>query len=171
MQDVMIDLETLDTRSTAVILSIGAVRFGPEEIGPTFHQAITIESNLDVGRTVSGSTLMWWLDQDALARKAVINAVRQPLSDVLNQLSKFIKPTDKVWGNGASFDNSIIANAYQCVGLPLPWQYWNDRCFRTMKATYNHAPKPPFVGTEHDALDDAVNQAEHLQEIWRYIKV
>lgn len=173
MNDVMIDVETLDTRPSTVILSIGAVRFNieqPEVIGDTFHVYVDIDSCLAHGRTVSGSTIMWWLDQDQAAREKLLRAARVPLKSALLELSTFITEKDRVWGNGASFDNAILADAYRSVGLPQPWRYWGDMCYRTLKNLYPHVKKPAFTGVQHDALDDAIHQARHLQLIYQRIK-
>lgn len=173
MQDVMIDLETLDTRPSTVILSVGAVRFDleqPDVIGDTFHVHIDIDTCLAAGRTVSGSTLLWWLDQDDDARKKISCADRVPLRDALLSLSTFIGPKDRVWGNGAGFDNVILSDAYRSLNLEQPWRYWGDMCYRTLKNLYRHVPRPELVGVAHDALDDAVFQARHLQLIYQRIK-
>jgi hypothetical protein len=78
-------------------------------------------------------------------------------------------PVAEIWGNGASFDNAILAEAYDCARIDRPWKYWNDRCYRTMK---NQFPLVPFrrSGTHHNALDDARSQAEHLMEIFEDLK-
>lgn len=174
MQDVMIDIETLDTRPSTVILSIGAVRFDiekPEVIGDTFHVHVDIDSCLAAGRTVSGNTILWWLDQSDEARKKITDAQRVPLHRALLQLSTFVTEKDRVWGNGASFDNSALSDAYRSCGLPQPWRYWGDMCYRTLKNLYKDiVPKPVFQGIPHDALADAFNQAIHLQLIYRRIK-
>lgn len=166
MQDVMIDIETLDVRPTAVILSIGAVRFDAQgdRFGDSFHIHVDIDSNLDMGRTVSGSTIMWWLDQNEQARQRLVEAKRVTLPVALHRLSKFITDQDRVWGNGAAFDNVILADAYRACGIQLPWRFWNDRCYRTLAAQNKHIPKTR-TGVAHDALDDAITQAQHLQQI------
>lgn len=174
MQDVMIDVETLDTRPSTVILSIGAVRFDidkPEVIGDTFHVHIDIDSCLAAGRTVSGSTILWWLDQSDEARHKLTEATRVPLKTALQGLATFINEKDRVWGNGASFDNAILSDAYRCVGLAQPWRYWGDMCYRTLKSLYRHVPKPEFRGIKHEALADAVNQATHLQLIYEKVRM
>lgn len=172
MSDVMIDIETLDTRASAVILSIGAVKFDPNKQGVIlegFHEHIDIDSCLKAGRTVSGSTVLWWLEQENDARNRIVDANRISLHDALAKLSTFIGPNDRVWGNGAAFDNAVLTAAYDAVGLPAPWKFWNDRCYRTMKSLYSNVPQPAFAGVAHDALDDAVKQALHLQDIFAEI--
>lgn len=173
MQDVMIDVETLDTRPSTVLLSIGAVRFDiekPEVIGDTFHVHIDIDSCLAAGRTVSGSTILWWLDQSDEARRKITQAERVPLHRALLQLTTFVNEKDRIWGNGASFDNSILSDAYRSVGLQQPWRYWGDMCYRTLKNLYKDVVKPKFEGIKHDALADAINQAVHLQLIYERIR-
>jgi exodeoxyribonuclease VIII len=70
----------------------------------------------------------------------------------------------KIWGNGASFDNVILANAYRRNDLNIPWKYYNDRCYRTMKSLAPHI-KMEREGTHHNALSDAISQANHLIRI------
>lgn len=71
-----------------------------------------------------------------------------------------------IWGNGASFDNVILANAYRAASIQQPWAYWNDRCYRTLKKRYLDIALRR-QGTHHNALDDAISQAEHLITIWK----
>ena len=170
MNDVMIDIETLDTRPTAVILSIAAVRFDSmtqAPLGESFQCHVDIDSNLKWGRTISGSTLLWWLGQDEEARRSVTDATTIPLGEALHQLRSFIKDTDRVWSNGASFDVAILSDAYRAAGTDTPWRFWNDRCYKTLKNLHPEVPKPEFVGVKHNALDDAKFQAVHTQNIMR----
>lgn len=173
MRDIMLDLETLDTRTSAVILSIGAVRFDAHtvgSIGEMIHLHVDIDSNLAVGRTVGGSTIEWWLDQDEDARKKILEGEKIPLPNALSALRNFINDEDRVWGNGAAFDNVVVADAFKACGMEQPWRFWNDMCYRTLKNVFRNVPKPKFEGTVHDALDDAVNQAKHLQAIMATIR-
>lgn len=162
----MLDLETLDTSPTALILAIGAVKFGRTELGDVFYMAIDIQSCLDKDLTISGSTLTWWLEQSLEAQAEAFKGTIQ-LPEALRHFAEFLEDSDiKVWGNGAAFDNVILANAYRACGIPVPWKFWNDRCYRTLK---NERPEVPLerVGTHHNALDDAISQAQHLIRIWK----
>jgi len=170
MNDIMLDIETLDTKASAVVLSIAAVRFdinNEDSIGGEFHAHIDIQDSLDIGRTVSGSTLLWWLGQEEDARMRVSHARREPAKDVVEQLARFIKNGDRVWGNGAAFDNAIISNLFSHVGVKQSWRFSNDMCYRTMKNLYPQVAQPQFAGVRHDALDDAIHQARHLQRIYK----
>lgn len=174
MNDVMIDLETLDTTPSSVILSIGAIRFDINQIdsfGPVFSATLSINKQIKkFGRTVSEDTLFWWLSQSDDARNSLLSHTREDYKSVLLDLGMFLSSTDIVWGNGADFDNAILSSAYSSIGLNPPWKHRNNRCYRTMKSMFPNVPKPEFVGIPHNAVDDARNQALHLQHIWAHIK-
>lgn len=179
----MIDLETLDINLSAVILSIGAVRFllpkkGEEIEGEfilyrdnPFYEVVDINDQLYQGRTVSGDTIRWWMVQDPEVQTAAFALNTHPLKDTLHQLFMFVnqEPDTMVWGNGANFDISILEHAYQKTRLPAPWGYNNVRCYRTLKTTWSDVPEEAFQGMEHNALDDAINQALHTQRIYEII--
>ena len=73
-----------------------------------------------------------------------------------------------MWGNGAEFDNVILSQAYKNVEKEVPWQYYNNRCYRTVKNLFPHI-EMERVGAHHNALDDAKSQAEHLLGIIRTV--
>ena len=167
---VMIDIETLGTNNEAVILSIGACKFEPNnhraKIKDSFYVAIDPTTCTNAGLKMDAATIMWWLDseQDS-ARAQMMKDQRLDLSSALDGFSAWFGDTTlPVWGNGATFDSVILRTAYQKVGEAAPWQFWHDRCYRTIKSL---APdvKLVRVGTHHNALDDAISQAQHLQKI------
>ena len=161
----MIDLETLGTRPGDVILSIGAVKFNDIGLGEEIHLTIDAESCKAAGLRAQKSTLDWWAKQSAEARKAAFSG-ELSLEAALLKLTMWMPPTDTavVWGNGANFDNALLAAAYRAVKLDTPWNFWNDRCYRTMMALFPQ-PKQTRVGTHHNALDDAKTQALRLIDV------
>lgn len=172
--EVMIDLETADTTSRAAIMSIGAVRFNEKEFcKETFYRAITLDSNIKAGRTISGSTLGWHMKQDDEVRAVFNDPNAVPLAQALQELREFIgehlvAKNTKVWGNGAVFDIAILNDAYTYVMNELPpWEFWNIKCFRTIKdSEFGRKVAKPANVLAHNALADALAQAEHLQLIW-----
>lgn len=169
MKHVMLDCETLGTTASAVILSIGAVKFdlASDKIDDTgFYASITIESNLDYGRRIQEDTLLWWLKQEASAQQ-VFHESKTTLDAALVDLSDWIGSDDyTVWSNGADFDLPMLAHAYSQVGIEVPWKFWNSRCFRT----YKNLPgakdiRLPTPGVKHNALSDAYQQVQTLQAI------
>lgn len=156
----MIDLETMDTAPTAAIVSVGAVKFNNETILDEFYAIIDLQSCIDEGLTMSASTVQWWLNQSNRTDTFDDNK-SDLLAPVLKAFANWIGPNAIVWGNGVDFDNVILRNAYNACGLPLPWLYYNNMCYRTVK---NLAPniKITRYGNHHNALDDARDQARHL---------
>jgi exodeoxyribonuclease VIII len=167
--NVMIDLETMGNSSTAAIIAIGAVEFSKDGLGREFYTTVNLGSAVAAGLTMDASTVLWWMEQSDAARKAAIAAGRcpRPLATALGSLSQWMPVDAEVWGNGATFDNVILTNAYKSVGLTRPWPFWTDRCFRTLKNLYPHIGAPERTGTHHNALDDAKFQALHAIEIFK----
>jgi hypothetical protein len=166
MNNIMLDLETLGTGNNAVIISIGAVLFDKDGISNnTFYRRVDPQSCVAAGMKMSVSTVMWWMKQSEEAR-AEFNKPSGHISEVLQMFSYWV--TDnvgnfeerKVWGNGATFDNVILDNAYKACMIEKPWPYWGDACYRTLKNLFPEV-KMERTGTFHNALDDARSQAEH----------
>lgn len=168
--NVMVDLETMGTGSSAAIVSIGAVKFSAEGgVEPdTFYRVVHLSSSLDAGMSLDGSTVMWWLSQAQDARSA-LQAANTSLADALMQFKGWCPQDAQVWGNGATFDNVILANAFKLCGINQPWKFYNDRCFRTLKNLYPGIMPDERIGTAHNALDDAQYQAQHAVKILRSI--
>jgi hypothetical protein len=168
---VMIDIETLGTDPDAIVLSIGAVTFNtldtPGAFFGEFYEILEIDSQKTLGRTVSKDTLNWWKNQSADARMVLTTTERSNTKDALTRLHSFIGGL-KVWGNGSDFDNVIMKSLFTDYGIPCPWEFWNNRCFRTFKNEFKGlVVAPPFRETKHNALYDAEHQARHLQMIFR----
>lgn len=168
---IVIDLETLDTKSTAAIIAIGAVRFDPWQPNPvftTFQSLVSVDSAIRVG-SVSGSTLAFWMQQSEQTR-AQFKGERD-LRDVLLDLAAWF-PSEgcQVYGYGADFDCVILTHAYRQFDLPVPWKYQNQRCLRTLTAL---APAVPYVksAVAHDALADALAEAEHLIKLYQHFNI
>jgi DNA polymerase III epsilon subunit-like protein len=163
---VMIDLETLSTRANATILSIGATKFTLSEgIIDKFYCNIDAKSCKTAGLHVDKSTIDWWMQQSAAARDALLVDQLQ-LVDALQSFTDWIG-RDKVmpWGNGASFDISILESAYAAVSLPYPWRYSNIMCYRTvmnLMGLSNAKIRASENDTHHHALDDAISQTNTL---------
>jgi hypothetical protein len=166
---VMVDLETYDTKPTSLVLSIGAVRFDPMNLsGPSepFYVVLNHEQQIERGRTVSERTLDWWAKQSAEAQE-VLQAPRMDVSQGLEFFADFVnkEPDTCVWGNGADFDNVILASLYNSFGMQQPWKYSNSRCYRTLRGfalPYDYFEKER-EGVHHNALDDAIYQAMEMR--------
>jgi DNA polymerase III epsilon subunit-like protein len=170
MKHLMVDLETLGTVPGCVILSIGAVFFDENGLGDEFDKVISKRSCIDAGLLIDTNTEAWWAKQSVEATQVLRDAEiegENTLLSVLTEFNAFIKRDTgvKVWGNGADFDNPILARAYQAAGIKQGWLPYNGRCYRTIKNIAANVPKLERVGTYHNALDDAKSQAIHLHAI------
>lgn len=168
---VMLDLETLSTANDGLVLAIGACKFDPMGTGvdDAFYVVVDPIDAQAHGLKIDASTVMWWLEQDALARDALTLADKVSLGTALEGFAMwFGSDSLPVWGNGASFDNVLLRSSYKAAGIEAPWKFWDDRCYRTLK---NLAPEVKIerVGTHHNALDDAISQAAHMQAILRHM--
>ena len=176
MKHVMMDIETLGNKTNSVILAIGACYFDPEtgEIGETFNRHINVEDCVASGLDMDASTVLWWMAQSKGAQSKITQGQKSSISllHALTLLSDFIGGNCQVWGNGATFDNAIVNNAYEKKGLTKPWKFWNDRDVRTIvelgqKIGFDPKRDMPFDGVKHDALSDAIHQAKYVSAIWQ----
>lgn len=169
MSRIMVDLETMGTKSTSAIVAIGAVKFDIDGIHDRFHQTIDLDSCLRHGLTVDGGAIYFWLSQSYEARASIMGGQKEQLINSLTQFAQWGMDVHEIWGNGANFDEPILNNAFAKCNFIPPWKFWMSRCHRTMKQTFPNVAAPPFVGTQHNALHDAENQALHLIEILKSI--
>ena len=172
--NIMIDLETLGTTADAAILSIGAVRFDLEtgELDENFYRVVSFESQPN--RVLSRDTLAWWMQQDPKAAAVFTHQPKVSLADALRDFEGWVTKLRIVhggvhaWSNGADFDLPMLTHAFDQCGIRQPWPTFNGRCYRT----YKNLPgardvKAIRVGEHHNALDDAIYQAEHVCKIHR----
>lgn len=169
MSAVSLDIETLATTPDAVILSIGAVAFstksGEVEVDNAYYSGALVP--VQMARRVCPDTQKWWASQNVEAYRAAFNGT-VPLDTALKGLVEWGQKYKSCywWGNSPSFDMVILENALSSYRMEPPWKFWNTRDLRTIKYLASRAggkayPKPP-QGEAHNALSDAINQAEAI---------
>lgn len=192
---IMVDLETWGTTPGSDIRSIGAVVFDPVAgtLGDTFYVATEnpagrwcqgefrpdLAKGLNDRRyplTRDPATVEWWSEQSAEAQGAFADPV--DLAHALDQFGHWWAgvevshgdidgpATVTFWAHGPHFDEQILAACYRAVRLPVPWHYRAARDCRTIWEAAGW-PEVAFVGTQHNALDDAKNQALKVIEAYR----
>lgn len=169
MKHLMIDIETMGTKSFSSIVSIGAVEFDIDtgETGREFYTKVDLHSCVDTGLHIDPNTVMWWLTQDKEAREGIAGKDGVELTTALYSLGKFIKEDVQVWGNSARFDLGILENAYNKLGEDIPWKFWNERDVRTL-VSFSPETKEnfEFKGVKHNAIDDCKFQIGYCSAIW-----
>jgi exodeoxyribonuclease VIII len=172
----MIDLETLGTRADAAIVQIGAVEFEPVAGGKLdcehpFNYGVDLHHQR---RHIDPDTLCWWLDQSVAARRNFLDvqAEAHTLEGVLTHLTRWfhIRAISGVWGHGAAFDIAVLEHAYAQCELEPPWHHRDVRDTRTLFWHRGYTmPKAEHTGTAHDALDDAIFQAQQVQRALHFV--
>lgn len=179
MNDAMLDLETLGTGNDAAIVSIGACLVDlhgdgvPIGISHRFYARVHLGSSIEVGLKIDPSTVLWWLQQSDVARKSTFEGVSLTLPVALRDFNAFLIAggITSVWGNASTFDNVIIRSAYRACGIVPAWGFRGDKCYRTVLNLLPKERQPAWDhgGVQHNALDDAVNQALRLQKAWKIL--
>lgn len=171
LRHAMIDLETVGLTPDARIISIGAVIFDPRygRISKDYFY-MELDHRKQTERTKDRGTMEWWANQSTEAQKALKGTIL--LEDALHELAFWLPDDVKVWGNGPTFDISILEDAYRQYDIEIPWKFWNVRDCRTIKDMYESARggwDKKSGGTLHNAKDDAYYQAQYVIEMWRSI--
>jgi len=180
---VMLDLETWGTGPFSMIISIGACVFDPyasmpeEIIRDRFEVAIDPTS---YQARIDPATIMWWIDPEREpARAEWLKMPKVELAAALDGFSNWMHAhstsseccTDlRIWGNGAGFDNVLLRQAYDMMKRDAPWSFRHDRCFRTLRSMLTDE-NLQYLGTQHTALADAVNQAIRANQIVRKLGI
>lgn len=166
MSKIMVDIETLGTSKNSVILSIGAVQFSEKGVEKKFYVQIDPTSCTDWGLQIDARTVLWWMDKNDAARKALTATKGEALDVALDMLIAAFKWKDaEVWANGIDFDFTILEEAMKATGRAVPWQFWSKMDYRTVK---NLAPRAVYDACKvdnpvaHNALADATAQAATL---------
>ena len=172
--DLSVDLETLGTEPGAVITQIGLAAFNArpnneaerEIMGQLIH--VDPQSCLNLGMHVSWSTISWWLTQDDEARKGMALAMGIPVSEALDLVDRTAQigmvERFRVWGNGATFDVTLLNELYRISCRKVPWQFRDVRDMRTLvDITPEDKIKWGVAKVAHNAMHDAIAQAQTIR--------
>lgn len=170
-----IDLETIDVRPQATVLSLGAVKFNPlsfTEPHSELYLKISIDDQDRLNRTVSESTLEWWGEQDpAIMEEAFDQTGAVPVEDALAQISKFSVGVDTFWGQGYGFDYTMLEDMYRSIGRPIPWNFWQILDSRTLFRVCKQDPRKQIQNDLHNAIADAYYQSKAIQIAYQELGV
>lgn len=139
-----LDIETLGTKSNAVILSIGVTPWELSAdnydidrwINESLFVKLKVSSQRELGRTVDQSTLEWWKKQNDLAIKTSVTPSGSDLApaEAIETLRRYIAPrcdaSTRVFIRG-SLDQLCIDDLCDQLGTPPLFPYNAYRDFRT----------------------------------------
>lgn len=184
--DISIDIETLSLTNQALILSVGACVFdiNTGKVKNSFYVSFEHKPTLIARFDVSQSTVDWWAKQSAEAHLALEknrvdaeNALRQLIAWI-HQMSRYERSANnnRIWANDPQFDLANLGYAHYVYGQKVPWKFYEERSFRTivdLAETLSGKSKDEFrvkPKTAHDALSDAIAQAETIAAAFNLLK-
>tara|TARA_R100000951_G_scaffold105675_1_gene99625 strand:- start:265 stop:807 length:543 start_codon:yes stop_codon:yes gene_type:complete len=179
----MIDIETLDTKSSAVVIQIAAVAFsynnkGQVEVVDQLNIKLPVAPQLNRSRTISVSTVKFWLNtpaQQQLLGELLSPETKYNYDHALVEFLEFCQnhaPTE-YWSQGPTFDMIILEDMLDNVGLITPWKFYQVRDLRTVQKFVGDDAKSKKMKAEnsnHNALDDCHSQIKLLQHFIKKVK-
>lgn len=176
--DFMVDLETLSSDPTAVVVQIGVVAFDIQTGRIEAERLINVDPHSEIleGFTVDGGTIMWWMDQ-AKGGKCTWNSGNVDSKEAWIRFCAFIKAygnkNSRMWSH-ATFDAPIVTYHLNRLGLAQPVHYNRYLDLRTISVLTRgrfSIPKTVRPDDAHDALADCRYQIKWLVECWRRLKM
>ncbi|EDT6692644.1 3'-5' exoribonuclease [Salmonella enterica subsp. enterica] len=180
MNNIMIDIEALDNKPTAAIVSIAAAFFEPMtgKIGPSIYLPVDVVDAQYRGGTIGAETIQWWMKQNQVARNEISSDIALLLQTALYSLNDFCDTCDdldnlKLWARGADYDFPIIYHSMRLIGIRPLWSFWNVRDVRTVAevalALRGHASRRTVFEQSHHAMNDVINQIAKLSDDMKII--
>ena len=165
--ELMVDIETFGRDNRSTILSVGVTVFSAFRDDPkcdTFYATLPLQAQLDKGRTVDAKTIHWWLEQE----EPIPLDTGQGINLTLGVLHTFFMAHKgrKLWAHGTTFDIVKLETLFQDFGYTVPWNYWDIMDCRTVTNLINCRSK----SNNHNALDDAINQAQWILDAKAVLK-
>ena len=187
----MIDIETLDTAPSAVVLELSTVIFtdshGIKQTSPATY-IFDRNHQVSVGRTASQDTLDWW--DEKLSDKSYKPQDKIYLEQLLNNKSVNITPleahaalteslkqvTGYIWCKGASFDFPIIKSFFKSFNLSDPFsdnknyrKQMDLRTYETIARDVGFTEYTTHTKIAHISFDDCLDQIGMYFELRDYI--
>lgn len=174
MRELHVDNETYDTRPSAVVLTVGCVLVEGDKIIEEICFGVDVAEQLAKGRTISASTLQWWMGQGEAARKALFDDIRIMSIDEGRKIMKYAGVrVERVWSRPGMFDLPMLRSLF---GQDI-WDDMDEKRFGrgyqkeadmqglVLELDPRRELSGTFEGTPHNALDDAKHHHKWLQRI------
>jgi len=162
----MVDIETLDTKPTAQVLSISAIGFNPFELttdfslNPKFDILLSLEGQ--ESRSINEQTILWWSNRSPEVQSKIFSDVgRLAVTEALDQLTKFCwLKANRIWCQGPTLDITVLTNLYEEYGKGVPWNYGNVRDSCTLLDLVE-VVQPEVT---HISIEDCIRQCMGVQQ-------
>jgi len=171
----MIDIETLGTEPSSVIMSVGGVKFDPYTSDVPHdgkHWMLDVDAQTDAGRDVNDSTLEWWAKQEqSIQDRAFSTEGRTSLQEFMPDLNKWLVGCHTIWCQGPQFDMVMLENLFKQFDHHMNWFYWQVSDSRTLFKMLPADPRKSIQENLHDAQADAHWQAVCVQQAYAHFNV
>lgn len=170
----MIDIETTGQNPGCKVLSLGAYGFNrlgnPVEFYVRFDAA---KMDAD-GLTDEHATMEdFWAKQSREAFEEAFSGKTEPANGIgefkhwfISNFSTYYKDSFRVWACGLDFDFPILKHFFKNYGYALPWQFWTQYDYRTIKNIFARIKADECNVAKHTALEDAKAQMRGLQSFY-----
>lgn len=180
----MVDLEFADKSESSAIMQIAIVPIDTVTMVYETDKSKCLFLHVDPddcvkhGMTIGIDTIKWWIKQDQkvlqnafdLNSKEYKHPLPVALAKVTNFISQFFQKDDtsmQIFQRGDK-DSAILNYAYnQVFKYDAPWKFWDVRCIRILENVFQQF-KPDTPKNTHNALSDALNQADWLCQYMRH---
>lgn len=179
---IMIDIESLDLGPRPVITQVAMLGYDLQEdelldVSHSHYYPIEPQQKILPARTISASTISWWMRQSDEARERFELSTATEFEDLVvlarhlvstfNLMTRNGKANYEVVAKGPQFDIVAIETLLTELGLVVPWEYDRVRDLRTMLSLAGINPKnvaKPAGTIPHVAYWDARWQIQQYLE-------
>ena len=168
---IMIDIETLSTKSNAVIYEIAAIEFdlnfNNDAInGNPFFAHKIIDSQINISgqsknRDISSSTMAFHFEHNMknfvqfMSNMHTCNDLSHTLKTLATDLNRYSSDNTIVWTNSPIFDLVILRNAYESEGIEIPAvldSHWNQADVRFITQFLSKEDKTSIFNQANSAI-------------------
>jgi DNA polymerase III epsilon subunit-like protein len=161
----MVDIETTGTKPGCKVVSIGAVSFY-HDIKEKFYRKCHVESQPFFDEY---ETMAWW--DKRKNKQEEFSGVMQ-LKDCLLDLLAFLdRDPYKIYWSKGNFDYPILEFCLEFYSLNVPWKKFYKHMYDYRTVAWLRPDIRALRQNDHSALDDALNQTEHLLRLLKEIRI
>lgn len=168
--ELMIDIETTGTDPGCKVLSLGAFGFSKDGGQCEFYRRFDVLKLTEEGFQDSVSTMDFWCKQDKAAFDEAFGGKDDPKTGIAefkhwlyDNFAMGRKDDFKVWCKGSDFDFPVLKFFLAHYGYHFPWQFWQQRDYRTLQKEFPIIAEAENNSQAHNALEDAKAQMRGLR--------
>ena len=169
----MIDIETTGNRPGCRVLSFAA--FGFSKTGEQVHiyKRLNAAEQSTRGLFDDKETIDWWKSQNPAIRDEAFSGTENTEIAIAEFKTFFYKNFStaygsgfQVWCCGADFDFPILKKLFNVYGFDLPWKYFHQCDYRTIRKLFPEIEAAEKNEGKHSALEDVMAQMRGLREFF-----